>query len=122
MGIPCIFIILSQLNRDIEGKDRVLNSALHYPTKSDVNGSDVVYQTSDYLMIVHKPARVNGMGTHYGPGDGIQHPRGLPVYNPNNPEQAMVYWHVIKNRWGDEGIIKMVDNYQFASINEYHDK
>jgi replicative DNA helicase len=119
MEIPIIIIMLSQLNRDIKDKNRVTNPMLHYPTDNDIFASSSVYHASDYVLVTHKPSRVSGIDNYYGPGAGTQYPYGYPVYNPENPEEAMVYWHIIKNRWGSEGIIMMVDEFQYASIREY---
>lgn len=119
MEIPIIIIMLSQLNRDIKDKSRVTNPALHYPTDNDIFASSSVYHASDYVLVTHKPARVSGIENHYGPGAGTQYPYGYPVYNPENPDEAMIYWHIIKNRFGDEGIIMMVDEFEYASIREY---
>lgn len=119
LEIPIIIIMLSQLNRDIKDKNRVTNPVLHYPTDNDIFASSSVYHASDYVLVTHKPSRVSGIQNTYGPGAGTQYPRGYPVYNPENPDEAMVYWHIIKNRFGDEGIIMMVDEFKHANIREY---
>jgi len=119
MGIPLIIIMLSQLNRGIKDDKRITNPAMHYPIDNDIFASSSVYHASDYVLVTHKPSRISGIDNTYGPGAGTQYPRGYPVYNPENPEEAMVYWHLIKNRWGDEGIIMMVDEFKYASIREY---
>lgn len=119
MGVRIIIIVLSQLNRDIESKERVLNPLLHYPTKNDIFASSSVYYCSDYVLISHKPSLINGIEQYYGPPRGSDYPQGLPVYNPENPTQAMVYWHLIKNRFGEPVTIPMLDMFQFAKIVEY---
>jgi hypothetical protein len=46
----------------------------------------------------------------------------LPIVNPLNSQQAMVYWHLIKNRDGESGlVISMVDNLKFNRIDEYYE-
>lgn len=114
--IKSIFVVLSQLNRDIESKLRVLNPMLHYPIKNDIFAASSVYYCCDLVIVSHKPATIAGISQHYGPPIDVRFPRGLPVYNPKNPDQAMVYWHIIKNRFGDGGIIPMLDRFDIAKL------
>lgn len=120
MGGRAIFIILSQLNRDIENEKRVMNPKLHYPQKSDLFAASSAYYCSDYVLVIHKPSLINGMPDTYGPKIGTQYPKGLPVWNPNNPSEAMVYFHLIKNRFGQSNtIMMMIDQYQYSRIVPY---
>lgn len=119
LGGKAIFIIISQLNRDIESEKRVINPKLHYPQKSDLFAASSAYYCSDYVLVVHKPSLVNGITT-YGPPRGTQYPKGLPIYNPNNPDEAMVYFHLIKNRFGQSNtIMMMIDQYQYSRVVPY---
>jgi hypothetical protein len=118
LGVHSLIMILSQLNRQIEGKDRIINSSLHYPNKTDIFAASSVYHSSDYVIIPHKPCLINGINQWYGPPQGTKHPKGLPVFNPANPDQPMVYWHIIKNRFGKQGILSMGDLFSFASLEE----
>lgn len=119
LGVKIIIIMLSQLNRDIESEKRVMNPLLHYPTKSDIFAASSVYYCSDYVLVSHKPSLVNGIQRYYGPPRGTKYSRGLPVYNPNNPDQAMVYWHLIKNRFGKTADLMMLDNFKYSKVEEY---
>lgn len=117
LGGKAIFIILSQLNRDIENKERIINPKLHYPQKSDLFAASSAYYCSDYVLVIHKPSLITGMGSHYGPQRGTEWPRGLPVMNPNNANEAMVYFHLIKNRFGEANtILFMVDQYKYSRV------
>lgn len=117
-GMKIIFILLSQLNRNIETPERVLNPELHYPTKNDIFGASSLFYSSDYVLITHKPSVINGMGKYYGPArEGYK--LGLPVYNPSNPKQAMIYWHLIKERFGEQKTLMMVDEFRKSSVGEY---
>lgn len=119
MGIPIILIVLSQLNRNLETPERILNPQLHYPTKNDIFGASSVYYSSDYVMITHKPAVIDGIKSYYGPAR-VGHPNGLPVFNPMNDEnQAMVYWHLIKERFGTPKIMMMLDEFKYSRVGEY---
>jgi replicative DNA helicase len=109
--IKCIFVALSQLNREIEKSERLTNPMQHYPMKKDIFGSDAVFQASDYVLISHKPYMLH-LQT-YGPNN-------LPVINPMDGSQPMIYWHLIKNRDGESGLVlSMVDNLKYNRIDEY---
>lgn len=119
IGLKCIFIVLSQLNRDIEHVDRVSNKMLHYPTRNDIFGASSVYNSSDYVLISHRPADLVGLGQFYGPGEeGF--PKGLPVKCPTDPKHDMVYWHLIKERFGKPILLTMVEDFSVSSIKEYN--
>lgn len=119
IGLKCIFIVLSQLNRDIEGVDRLSNKMLHYPTRNDIFGSSAVYNSSDYVLISHRPADLVGLGQFYGPGE-IGFEKGLPVKCPSDPKHDMVYWHLIKERFGKPSLLTMVEDFANSSIKEYN--
>lgn len=116
-GVRAIFLVLSQLNRDIEREERVLNPALHFPTRNDLFGASSIYHTSDYVLISHRPADVVGMPGFYGkPREG--YPKGLPIKYPKDDSRDMVYWHLIKERFGKPVIIPMAENFRYACIEE----
>lgn len=72
-------IQLSQLNREIEDKDRIANPTTQFPTRRDVSSSDAVYQASDYVIVIHVPEHL-----------------GLKVYGPRMwPTQDRVFMHII---------------------------
>lgn len=120
-GMRIILLFLSQLNRDIESNDRVINSKLHYPTKNDLFASSASYYSSDYVLISHKPAGIRGI-EWYGPPLGKDWPSGLPIRNPQDNEQCMIYWHLIKNRGDIEAILLMVENFKYSKIEEFNNK
>jgi replicative DNA helicase len=97
LKIPSLFIILNQLNRNIETVQRKDNKDYHYPNRNDLFGSNDIFMGSDYVLIIHKPAILNL--SHYGPPIG-PYKEGLPVYNPKNQSQPMIYFHLIKQRSG----------------------
>jgi len=111
--VKCIAIVLSQLNRNLESSDRLSNPLLHYPMKKDIFGSDAVFHGSDYVLITHKPFMLN-LQT-YGPNN-------LPIMNPMNSQQAMIYWHLIKNRDGESGLVlSMTDSLKYNKVDEYYE-
>lgn len=93
---------LSQLNREIEDKDRINNPSLHYPMRRDVFGSDSLFQTSDYVIILHRP-EIIGI-EDYGP-------KKLPVKN-------IIYMHILKNREGEPKILSFENNLKYNRIDE----
>jgi len=119
MGLRIIIILLSQLNRNIETPDRVTNPMLHYPTKNDIFGASSLFQASDYVLVTHKPSVVDGIGEYYGP-PRASFPKGLPVYVPEDEERSMVYWHLLKERFGKPKVLMMVDYFEKSSCKEYN--
>lgn len=118
LGIKSLFFVVSQLNRNIENPERSQNPKLHYPNKTDLFGASSVYFGSDYVIIAHKPCLIDGIGNYYGPAvKGYD--SGLPVFNPKDKDQPMIYLHVIKERFGTTKIVPFVDNLKFANIEEF---
>jgi hypothetical protein len=117
-GMKILFIFASQLNRDIIEGDRVLNPKLHYPSAKDIFGSSALYNGSDYVIISHKPAGISGMPKYYGLPIG-NYKQGLPVYCPEDPSRAMVYWHVLKQRGGEPATLMMVEDFKHSKVVDY---
>jgi replicative DNA helicase len=117
-GIDVIIIMLSQLNRDIESMERVMNPKVHYPTKNDLFGSSYIYQASDYVLVSHNPSEIEGID-RYGPPRGTEYPLGLPKLNPNDKNQPMIYWHLIKSRFGQKEIMMMIGKFAESKIVDY---
>jgi len=97
-------IQLSQMNREIEDKDRVNNPNMHFPMRRDIFGSDSLFQTSDYVIILHRPELL-GID-QYGPG-----PKPLPV-------KGLIYMHFLKNREGEPKILSFENNLKYNRIDE----
>jgi replicative DNA helicase len=95
-------IQVSQMNRNIEGNERILNPAMHYPLRSDLFGSDALFQASDYVIILHRPEMLHI--EKYGP-------KHEPVLN-------RIYMHFLKVREGEPKILKFENNLKFNSIDE----
>lgn len=117
-GLRIIFVVLTQLNRDIEKAERVANQFLHYPTRNDIFASSAVYTCSDYVIIAHRPSVVAGMRENYGPPtelNGKLYPKGLPVYTPDKTA-SMVYWHIIKERFGSLGIVPLIEDFKHSRL------
>lgn len=79
-----LFVILSQLNRNIEHPARrsEQNLTLHYPIKSDIYGTDALFNTSDVVIVIHNPFAL-----------------GIDYYGPQQIDaKDMIFLHVIKGR------------------------
>jgi len=64
--LPVLFIILSQLNREAESKERLEPyKASNYPNSSDIFGGDALFQHADNVLILDRPTKRNL--TNYGP-------------------------------------------------------
>jgi replicative DNA helicase len=114
-GLKIIFVVLSQLNRDIEKPERVQNQFLQFPNRNDIFASSAIYTCSDYVIITHRPAVVTGMRDFYGPPDK-GYPKGRPVYSPVHTTKSMVYWHIIKERFGEQQILAFVEDFKNAKL------
>lgn len=75
-------IQIAQMNRNIEQPERINNSSMHYPMRSDISSSDAIFQASDYVMVLHRPEIL-----------------GIIEYGPNHlPTNNKIYIHILKNR------------------------
>jgi replicative DNA helicase len=56
--LPVAFIVLSQLNREIESVDRVKNASIgNFVKDSDIFGADALLQFTDILIGINRPAK-----------------------------------------------------------------
>lgn len=113
-----LFVLLSQLNREIEDKERILNPKLHFPQRSDLFGASSIFFSSDYVIVTHNPASL-GI-TAYGISD--KYPAGLPVKHPRDPSKNMLYWHVLKSRGGLPAVLMMVEDFSHSRVLDYKNK
>lgn len=91
--LPVIFIILSQLNREIDNAERQKPGKLeNYPTEADVYGSDYLLQCADVMIAYNRPAKYNL--ALYGPQRYIIQPT----------DKYLLAMHVLKNRFGELSI------------------
>jgi len=124
IGLRCLILGLSQLNRDIERMERVENPLYHFPNRNDMFAASSVYHTSDYVLISHRPATVNGMkriinGVEKGYGPPrTEFPDGWPLVYPKDPTRDMVYWHLIKERFGKPGVIALAEDFKHYKLEE----
>lgn len=96
------FIQLSQMNREIEDKERLNTPSLHYPMRRDIFGGDSVFQGSDYVIVLHRPELL-----------------GLRAYGQSNlPVKDLIYMHFLKVREGEPKILVFKNNLKFNSIEE----
>jgi replicative DNA helicase len=95
-------IQLSQMNREIEDKDRISNNLLHYPVRRDIAASDSVFQVSDIVIVLHRPELL-----------------GIRKYGPSKlPVDNLIYMHFLKAREGEPTILVFENNLKHNSIEE----
>lgn len=95
-------IQLSQMNRNIEMPERIMNPSGHYPMRSDIASSDAVFRSSDVVLILSRP-EILGI-TAYGP-------QRLPVINK-------VYIHFLKVREGELAILEFENDLKYNNLIE----
>ena len=85
------FILISQMNRNIENSERIQNPDLHYPKKQDIFGADACYMYSDIVVVTHRPEML-----------------GIRAYGPKRwPTTNAIFWHYLKVREGEPCIALM---------------
>ena len=93
---------LCQMNRQIESSERLVNSSMHYPMRRDLFGSDSLFQSSDYVIVLHAPEQL-----------------GIEIYGPSKlPVKNMIYMHFLEVREGEPKILSFINNLKFNSIEE----
>ena len=92
--IKVSFILISQMNRNIEASERIQNPDLHYPKKQDIFGADACYMYSDIVVVTHRPEML-----------------GIRAYGPKRwPTDGAIFWHYLKVREGEPCIALMENN------------
>jgi len=95
-------IQVSQMNRNIEDTNRIINNTMHYPLRSDLFGSDALFQASDYVLVLHRPETI-----------------GIEKYGPSKlTVKNRIYMHFLKVREGEPKILKFHNNLKYNSIDE----
>lgn len=102
---PITWIILSQLNREIDGAERQVPGKLgNYPCEADVYGSDFMMQCCDVMIAFNRPAKYNLR--FYGPRQ----------YVIQDTDANLLAAHVLKNRYGELSIQWYRANYATMSL------
>lgn len=87
-------IELSQMNRNIESPERIINPSNHFPMRSDISSSDSIFQASDYVLVVHRPELL-----------------GIISYGPHHwLVENKIYIHILKNRDAGKPTILQFEN------------
>ena len=89
---PIAFIILNQIQKNLEAPERRRNGAMeNYPTRDDIFGGDAMYQASDIVIALDCPAK-----------------RRIDLYGPErfiiNGDSRLIAVHFIKVRNGEPGM------------------
>lgn len=95
--INCMTFMVSQLNADIEDKERRSEDPrllhLHYPIRKDLHGSKAVYRDADVVLILHAPAKL-GINKY-----------GKSKFSSVINKEPVIFVHQIKARSGVEGLV-----------------
>jgi replicative DNA helicase len=98
-------IQVSQMNREIEDKERINNPILHYPVRRDLSASDSMFQASDYVIVLHRPELLN-----------------IKAYGRyNKPVKNRIYMHFLKVREGHPKILVFENQLKYNRIIEIDD-
>lgn len=102
---PVIWIVLSQLNREIEKQERLEPGKVgNYPCTADVFGADFILQHADVLVAINKPSRY-----------------GIELYGPDNfiiDNKNILAFHFLKVRSGEPQISFYEAHFERMSIEE----
>jgi replicative DNA helicase len=109
-ALPVTFLILTQLNRDIDNAERQKPGKLeNYPTEADVYGSDYLLQCADVMIAYNRPAKYNL--SLYGPQRFVITPA----------DKYLLAMHVLKNRFGELSIQWYKADYATMSVLQVHE-
>jgi replicative DNA helicase len=102
--LPVSFIVLSQLNREIETTDRVKNGSIgNFVKDSDIFGADALLQFTDILIGINRPTKY-GI-TEYGP-------HKIPV------DINTLAVHFLKVRTGEPGLTMFRADFAKSKIHQ----
>lgn len=93
------FLIVSQMNRDIEGRVDVRHLA---PKRSDLYNTDTLFQISDIVLVIHNPYKIGH--EKYMVVAPSRYPYLIPhMDKPNNKRtnfltRNLIFWHYLKIR------------------------
>ena len=87
--------LIGQLNNNIELPERLKNSDLHYPMKSDIYAQGQIFNACDTVSIIHQPELL-----------------GISLYGKQRYDSRnLVHIHVIKQRFGKVGSIWLENHF-----------
>ncbi len=105
------YLILSQLNDAMLDPQRINNISMQYPTYRDMYLGRQLYQISDTVIILNKPASYL-TGKDYGPKYITR------IKGASNTVYDIIYGHIIKGRDTGTEVIAFVDQLQFNTLKE----
>lgn len=102
-----IFILLTQLNDNIEKPERRSNrydrSFLHYPERGDIYGIRSTFHFADEVLVIHDPYDLK-----------------IPVYGPKRiKSKGKLFLHRIKGRDTGKNLLVFSNNLRKNTIDEY---
>lgn len=102
VGKQVSFIILSQLNGDIERAERQAEPSQQFPKKKDLFGSSAAFMFSDVVMVSMNPEQM-----------------GFESYGPKHwPVAGKLYWHFLKVREGEPCVAVMANKLKYSRVED----
>lgn len=105
------YILLNQLNAEMEEPRRITDRRLHYPTKRDIHGSKQIYWACDGVCVLNRPEMLNI--ARYGSKEAEDGDIGYPT-------KDLVAAHWLKVRKGSPGLIRMRQQLHFGTFQEWN--
>lgn len=103
VGLKVAFIILSQLNGDIERAERQAEPSQQFPKKKDLFGSSAAFMFSDVVLVSMNPEQM-----------------GFDSYGPKHwPVEGKLYWHFLKVREGEPCIAAMKNMLKYSRVEDF---
>lgn len=98
-----MMIILGQLNANIENTERIKNSDLHFPIKSDIYAQGQLYNACDNVLITHIPELL-----------------GIVLYGKNKlSTERLLHLQVVKQRFGSSGSIWLKNEFEKGKLSQF---
>jgi hypothetical protein len=98
----CMVVLLGQLNGNIENPLRYQSKTSHYPIRTDIHGSNQLYNAMDNVLIPHRPELL-----------------GLATYGRHNlVTSKLVHGCLLKSRFGKAGNLWFREELQKGAIVE----
>jgi hypothetical protein len=102
VGKKVSFVILSQLNGDIERAERQAEPSQQFPKKKDLFGSSAAFMFSDVVMVSMNPEQM-----------------GFESYGPKHwPVAGKLYWHFLKVREGEPCVAVMANKLKYSRVED----
>ncbi len=99
-GIYVSWILLTQTNRSLDNPERLNDTNQQFPVKSDIFGSDALWQIADVVIVLMIPFRF-----------------GIMKWGYNELEtRGKMFMHILKNREGALNVLSLTENLKYNTV------